>query len=134
MLVPADAVLERTGSSTRSSSPTARTPTGRCASARAGTACWVVPASRVHHRVSAASGGESSPTTLYYGLRNALVVAERHAPLGRPGTLRRRAVATAAILAQALLSRQRRAGVRAVAEAIRDLRAGQVGRRGESIL
>ena len=28
---------------------------------------YVVPASRVWHKVSAASGGESSPTTLYYG-------------------------------------------------------------------
>src|SRR5262249_20874836 len=46
----------------------------------------VVPASRVHHRVSASSGGESSPTTLYYGTRNALVGAERYAPLGPLGT------------------------------------------------
>ena len=34
---------------------------------------YVVPASRVWHKVSAASGGESSPTALYYGIRNALV-------------------------------------------------------------
>ena len=49
----------------------------------AGYRLYVVPASRVWHKVSAASGGESSPTALYYDLRNALVVAERHAPLGR---------------------------------------------------
>ncbi len=49
---------------------------------RAGLHVLVVPASVVHHAVSASSGGESSPTTLYYSLRNSLVVAERWAPLG----------------------------------------------------
>ncbi len=51
---------------------------------------YVVPASKVWHKVSAASGGESSPTALYYDVRNALVVAERHAPLGTFATWRRR--------------------------------------------
>ena len=43
----------------------------------------VVPASVVRHRVSASTGGESSPTSLYYDLRNLLTVAERYAPLPR---------------------------------------------------
>ena len=69
--------------STRSCSPTARISTGRSAPpARAG-AVVVVPASIVRHRISASTGGESSPTSLYYDVRNGLVVSERYAPLGR---------------------------------------------------
>ena len=45
-------------------------------SARAGRRILVVPASVVRHAVSASSGGASSPDTLYYGLRNGLVVAD----------------------------------------------------------
>ncbi len=90
----------------------------------------VVPASRVWHKVSLASGGESSPATIYYDLRNVLVVCERHAPLGRLGTWRRRCVAVAAHAAQALLSRNRIAGLRAVADAWRDFRRGRLGARG----
>jgi len=33
---------------------------------------YVVPASRVWHKVSAASGGESSPTAIYYDVRNGM--------------------------------------------------------------
>jgi GT2 family glycosyltransferase len=90
----------------------------------------VVPASIVRHRVSAASGGASSPATIYYGLRNGLVVAERHAGLGRVGTALRRAESVAAHAAQALLSRRRRAGLRAVLEAWRDVRRARLGPRG----
>jgi GT2 family glycosyltransferase len=95
----------------------------------AGYCLYVVPASRVHHRVSAASGGESSPTALYYDLRNALVVAERHAPLPRVGTWRRRAVQVGAHLAQALRSSRRREGAAAVWQAWRDFHAGRLGPR-----
>src|SRR5205814_2402732 len=77
----------------------------------------VVGDSRVWHKVSGASGGEASPTALYYSLRNGLVVAERHAPLGRVGTWRRRAVAVGATALQALLARRRRrAALRAVVQ------------------
>ncbi len=89
----------------------------------------VVPASIVRHRVSAASGGESSPTTLYYDLRNGLTVAERHAPLGALGTVRRRTEAVAAHGVQALLSARRREGLAAVRDGWRDFRAGRLGRR-----
>ena len=51
--------------------------------ARAGRRVVVVPASIVRHRISASTGGESSPTSLYYDVRNGLVVSERYAPLGR---------------------------------------------------
>ena len=66
----------------------------------------VVPTSVVRHRVSAATGGASSPDSLYYALRNGLIVAERHAQLGRVGTLRRRGETAGAFGAQALRSRR----------------------------
>jgi GT2 family glycosyltransferase len=91
----------------------------------------VVGSSRVWHKVSAASGGEASPTALYYSLRNGLVVAERHAPLGLAGTWRRRLVALAATTVQALLARRpRRAALRAVAQGFSDARARRLGPRG----
>ena len=74
-----------------------------------------------------ASGGESSPTTLYYGTRNALVVAERHAPLGPFGTWRRRALILAAHAAQALGTHRRREALVAVRDGWRDFRQGRLG-------
>jgi GT2 family glycosyltransferase len=94
----------------------------------------VVPASRVHHRVSASSGGASSPTTLYYGTRNALVVAERHAPLGPLGTWRRRAVLLLAHAVQALQSSRRREALAAVRDGWRDFRSGHLGPRRTKML
>ncbi len=67
----------------------------------AGHRLYVVPAEQLWHKVSRTSGGESSPTTLYYGTRNALAVCERHAPLGLVGTWRRRLVLLSAHLVQA---------------------------------
>jgi GT2 family glycosyltransferase len=90
---------------------------------------FVVPDSVVRHHVSASAGGESSPLTLYYGMRNTLVVCERHAPLGVLGTWRRRLVAFAAHLAQALRSPGRIAGVRAVLAGFRDALRGRLGPR-----
>jgi GT2 family glycosyltransferase len=97
--------------------------------ARAGRRVLVVPASVVRHAVSAASGGASSPDSLYYSLRNGLVVAERWAPLGRRRTWLRRGEAVAAHLAQALRSGRRRAGAEAVRDGWRDFRAGRLGPR-----
>jgi GT2 family glycosyltransferase len=90
---------------------------------------YVVPAARIWHKVSRSSGGESSPTTLYYGTRNALAVSERAAPLGVFGTWRRRVVVLSAHLLQALLSSRRREAVGAVLAGFRDFRAGRLGRR-----
>src|SRR5579871_2974178 len=95
----------------------------------AGYRLYVVPQSKVWHKVSAASGGESSPTTLYYNLRNTIVVCERHAPLGWLGTHRRRTVLLAAHLAQAALSGRKREGLSAVLAGWRDARAGRLGQR-----
>lgn len=98
---------------------------------RAGLHVLVVPASVVHHAVSASSGGESSPATLYYDLRNSLVVAERWAPLGRVGTWSRRFEAIAAHAAQALRSPRPVEGLRAVRDGWRDFRRGRLGYRGD---
>ena len=96
---------------------------------RAGLHPIVVPASIVHHAVSASSGGESSPGTIYYALRNTLVVAERWAPRGSVGTRVRRLEALAASAAQALASQRRAEGLRAVRDAWRDVRRGRLGPR-----
>ena len=95
----------------------------------AGLTILVVPASVVYHAVSASSGGAASPDTLYYALRNGLVVAERTCPLGRLGTARRRAEAALAFSAQALRSPWRRRGLRAVADGLRDARRRRLGKR-----
>lgn len=88
----------------------------------------VVPASVVRHEVSASTGGESSPSTIYYGLRNGLAVAEKRAPLGFAGTHLRRLEALAANLAQAVLFSPRRlAALGAVYRGWRDLRKGRLG-------
>jgi hypothetical protein len=96
---------------------------------RDGLHCLVVPASVVRHAVSGSSGGESSPTSIYYSLRNSLVVAERWAPLGTLRTWLRRLEAVAACVAQALLSGRRADGLRAVHAAWRDFRRGRLGPR-----
>jgi GT2 family glycosyltransferase len=95
----------------------------------AGYRIYVVPRGRVWHKVSVASGGESSPATLYYDTRNTIEVCERHAPLGALAGARRRALIVAAHLAQALRSSRRREGLAAVLEGYRDQRAGRLGQR-----
>lgn len=80
----------------------------------------VVPASVVLHGVSASSGGESSPASLYFDTRNLLVVSERHAPLGVVRTWARRVEILGAHLAQAVLSRRRTEAVRLVLRGFRD--------------
>jgi GT2 family glycosyltransferase len=69
---------------------------------RAGLPIRVVPAARVRHKVSAATGGEGSDTALFYSVRNLLLITERYAPLGPLGTWRRRATILFAHSAQAL--------------------------------
>ncbi|HKP19057.1 MAG TPA: glycosyltransferase family 2 protein [Gaiellaceae bacterium] len=90
---------------------------------------YVVPASKLWHKVSVTSGGENSPTTLYYGVRNTTAVCERFAPLGRLGTWRRRSVLLAAHLAQALRSSRKREGIAAVLQGWRDFRRNRFAKR-----
>ena len=89
----------------------------------------VTPSGRVRHKVSASTGGEGSPNALYYSARNLIAVSERHAPLGRFGTWRRRFVAIGALLAQALRTQQRGQAFKAVLEGWQDFRRGRFGPR-----
>jgi GT2 family glycosyltransferase len=95
----------------------------------AGLPIVVEPSARVRHKVSAATGGEGSPTALYYSVRNTLEVCERHAPLGRLGTWRRRLTVLLTYSAQALLGRGRRARLRGVHDGWHDFRARRFGPR-----
>jgi GT2 family glycosyltransferase len=96
---------------------------------RAGYKHYVVPASKLWHKVSVTSGGENSPTTLYYGVRNTTEVCERFAPLGQIGTWRRRLVLLGVHLAQALLSSRKREGVTAVLQGWRDFHRRRFSKR-----
>jgi hypothetical protein len=98
----------------------------------AGRHVLVVPASVVRHEVSASSGGEASPTSLYYDVRNLLAVSERHDPIGPPRRQLRRLEAVAAHAVQALASPRRLPALRAVYEGWRDLRSGRLGPRGRA--
>jgi GT2 family glycosyltransferase len=89
----------------------------------------VVPASVVRHKVSASTGGEASPTSLYYDVRNGIVVAERYDPRGRLRTASRRGESVLAHLAQGALSRRRFGAVRAVVAGWWDGRQGKLGQR-----
>ncbi len=128
MLVPRE-VLERVGAFDADLFAYSEDTDWSLRAREAGYRHYVVPASRVWHKVSAASGGESSPTALYYDLRNALVVAERHAPLGSFGTWRRRLVVLGAHLAQAARAPRRRDCLAATWQGWRDFRAGRLGPR-----
>ncbi|HEV7772179.1 MAG TPA: glycosyltransferase family 2 protein [Conexibacter sp.] len=97
---------------------------------RAGFAVWFVPDAVARHRVSAASGGEgASPTALYYGVRNTVVVCERHRPLPRGLAGLRRTSILATFALHALRSPHRRVLLRAVCVGYRDARAGLLGER-----
>jgi len=128
MLVPRTA-LERVGGLDESLFAYAEDVEWSLRACAAGLSIVLVPASVVHHRVSASSGGASSPASLYYALRNGLVVAERAAPLGRLGTARRRAEALAAFGVQALRSGSPRRGLQAVLAGYRDARRRRLGMR-----
>jgi GT2 family glycosyltransferase len=93
---------------------------------RAGFAVVYVPAARVRHRVSAATGGAGSPTTLYYETRNMLAVVERYRPLPRGLTALRRALVVAP---RVLLALRRPASAWAALRGWRDYRRGRMGRR-----
>jgi GT2 family glycosyltransferase len=97
----------------------------------AGLEVVLIPAAVARHGVSASTGGERGSThALYYGVRNTVVVCERHLPLPQPLKAARRALVLGVFLAQALLlSEGRGPYVRAVLQGWRDLRAGRMGER-----
>ena len=133
MLVPRSA-LEQVGNLDESLFAYAEDVDWSMRARAAGLTILVVPASVVLHHVSRSSGGASSPASLYYALRNGLVVAERWAVLGRLGTSRRRTEAVAAFSVQALRSRSRVRGLRAVAAGLRDARSWTAGCGGDLIV
>lgn len=92
----------------------------------AGFAVVYVPAARVRHRVSAASGGAGSPTTSYYETRNMLAVVERYRPLPRRLSGLRRALVVAPRIVQNV---RRPRSAWAALRGWRDYRRGRMGRR-----
>jgi GT2 family glycosyltransferase len=90
------------------------------------------PDARAWHRVSASTGGETRSThTLYYGMRNTIVVLERRRPLPWPAGVLRRASILATFVAHALTRADRRAALAAVRDGFADARAGRLGIRRE---
>ncbi len=88
------------------------------------------PGARAWHSVSASTGGEAASThTLYYGVRNTVVVLERRWPLGAPGSALRRAAILATFSLHALTRSDRRAALNAVRAGFSDARHGQLGLR-----
>jgi GT2 family glycosyltransferase len=83
------------------------------------------------HHVSASTGGERASThALYYGVRNTVVVCERHRPLPVVPSGLRRALIWSVFMGQAvLLSEGRRQFVRAVRDGYRDAVARRLGER-----
>jgi len=128
MLVPR-AVLERVGTLDETLFAYAEDVDWSMRARATGLEVLVVPASVVRHHVSAATGGASSPTSLYYAVRNGIVVAERYAPRGIIGTWARRIVATGAAALQALGSRDRLGGLGAVAAGVVDAARHRLGPR-----
>jgi GT2 family glycosyltransferase len=91
------------------------------------------PGARAWHRVSASTGGEAASThTLYYGVRNTVIVLERRRPLGRVGTVLRRIAILATFVLHALTRADRGAALRAVASGFYDARRGRLGRRSDA--
>jgi hypothetical protein len=88
-----------------------------------------VPAGKVWHRVSMATGGEHAPATAYYEMRNTLVVCERHAPLHGIARLRREAAIVAVHLLHARKAPRPLENLRAVLDGWRDYRAERLGPR-----
>jgi GT2 family glycosyltransferase len=88
----------------------------------------LAPHARAWHGVSASTGGErASMHTLYYGVRNTVVVLERRRPLGSLGTVLRRGAIVATFALHALTRPDRRAALVAVRDGFADARAGRLG-------
>jgi GT2 family glycosyltransferase len=95
---------------------------------RSGFEIVFAPGARAWHGVSASTGGERTSThTLYYGVRNTVVVLERHRPLGRVGAALRRGVVLATFTLHALTRSHRRAALTAVRRGYADARRRRLG-------
>jgi GT2 family glycosyltransferase len=90
----------------------------------------LAPGARAWHRVSASTGGQATSThTLYYGVRNTVIVLERRRPLGTVGNALRRVSILAAFTLHALTRPNRREALRAVREGFSDARSERLGPR-----
>jgi GT2 family glycosyltransferase len=87
----------------------------------------VVPAAKVGHGVAHSQGGEHSPRSTYYGLRNQVEVCRRHAPLGRWRSARRSLVAALVYLARLRRAPRPLAGLVAWTHAVRDMTRRRLG-------
>ena len=96
---------------------------------RAGYRLYVVPRSKVWHKVSAVMGAYSA-TGAYYGLRNQLIVKQRYAGQGRARGLLRDVATLAIYVIHSRRSQEPRLALAAIVEAWRDYRAGRLGARG----
>jgi GT2 family glycosyltransferase len=96
----------------------------------AGFELLLVPAAQVWHRVAASQDGhERTPLTSYYGLRNNLLVCERHAPLPRLATWRRELACVGTHVAGLRRADRPVASLRALLAGWRDYHRRRFGRR-----
>jgi hypothetical protein len=89
----------------------------------------LAPGARAWHRVSASTGGAQSTHTLYYGVRNTVVVLERRRPLGPAGSRLRRACILVSFALHALTRSDRTVALAAVRSGFADARHGRLGMR-----
>ena len=97
---------------------------------RSGRRFYVVPTSRVWHRVSAATGAEESPLIAYYATRNTLEVGRRHGRLGTLGAVRHEAGTLATHLVHVRRAPKPLENIGSVIAGWRDFRRGRLGKRG----
>lgn len=93
----------------------------------AGLAIVFVPEAIVRHKVAMTQGGEHSPLSFYYGVRNELVVADRYAPTSRLRRTLRSSIALADFALRLRHARRRWECVKALAAGHRDYRRGHTG-------
>ena len=87
------------------------------------------PRAVVRHRVAMTQGGELSPTSFYYGVRNQLLVADRFAAAGGPRRLWRALGSAAMHTARAKNAPDRAAALKATWSGLRDYARGRTGAR-----
>jgi GT2 family glycosyltransferase len=98
----------------------------------AGKRMYVAHDARLWHGISASSGGEDSPTVVYYHARNSLVVCARHSPMRSLRAAMRNGEILFANLVSALRSKRPWQNVRAVFAGWWDYMRGRLGPRHEN--
>lgn len=97
---------------------------------KAGFEVVFVPTARAWHAVGGSTGGEYGSThTLFYGVRNTIVVCERHRPLALAGTWLRRLAIVGSYLGLVIPRRPWRRSLGAVREGFAAARDGRMGER-----